>query len=427
MNDLLPSDTPYWHRFEATARRLMATYGFAEIRTPILEKTELFARSIGAVTDIVEKEMYTFEDRNGESVTLRPECTASCVRAGIEHGLFKSGPCRLWYTGPMFRHERPQKGRYRQFFQLGAEIFGIPGAHADAELILLTARFLNELGLDDVQLELNSLGTPSSRAAHKDVLVAYFRDHQEQLDEDSLRRLETNPLRILDTKNPKMQDLVETAPKLSEHLDEESAQHFDELRAILDRTGIAYVLNPRLVRGLDYYTKTVFEWTTQRLGAQGTVCGGGRYDGLVPQIGGPPTPGVGFSMGIERLVELMRDAKEPLAEQAPDAFLAAVGDNSAPAALALSEQLRDALPTLTLLVDAGEGSFRAKMKRANRSGANLALLLGADELASEQITVKTLRRTSEQCTISWGELPAHITSELERAADASPRDATHGG
>ena len=412
MNDLLPEQASYWHHFEEHARTLMRQYGYHEIRTPILEKTELFARSIGEVTDIVEKEMYTFEDRNGDSLTLRPECTASCVRAGIEHGLFHNRTSRLWYLGPMFRHERPQKGRYRQFFQLGAEVFGIPGPEADAELILLTARFLRLLGITDIQLELNSLGTARAREVHREYLVAYLRAHESELDEDSVRRMGTNPLRILDSKNPSLQALVEAAPKLADHLDEESALHFQQLCAILERVGLDYVINPRLVRGLDYYTKTVFEWTTDRLGAQGTVCGGGRYDGLVEKIGGTPTAGVGFSMGIERVIELLKDGGAQRPNPAPRVYLVAVGDGTAPAALAIAETLRDTIADLDMIVDAGAGSFRAKLKRADRSGAQIALILGDNELTNQQMLLKPLRSGSGQFAVGWTELANAVQRTL---------------
>lgn len=408
MNDLLPEQASHWQWFEGTARELLAQYGYKEIRTPILEKTELFARSIGEVTDIVEKEMYTFEDRNGESLTLRPENTASCVRAAIEHGFLHNRTARLWYIGPMFRHERPQKGRYRQFHQLGAEVFGIAGPEADAELILMTARFFERLGLTDIQLELNSLGTPSSRAAHREQLVRYLQAHEPDLDDDSRRRLNTNPLRVLDSKNPALQSLIEAAPKLSDYLDDESQTHFTALRGILDRAGLHYALNHRLVRGLDYYTKTVFEWTTDQLGAQGTVCGGGRYDGLVAQIGGATTPGVGFSMGIERLVELLQVNEIAPPERTPEVYLIAAGDGTQPAAMALSEQLRDHCPGLRMSLDIGDGGFRAKLRRADRSGATYALILGADELNAETMIIKPLRESSDQVAVPWAELGAAL-------------------
>ncbi|HIX60858.1 MAG TPA: histidine--tRNA ligase, partial [Candidatus Halomonas stercoripullorum] len=306
MNDLLPDQSALWQYFEATVQALTRRYGYAEIRTPIVEQTTLFARSIGEVTDIVEKEMYTFEDRNGDSLTLRPEGTASCVRAAMEHGLLHNQTQRLWYQGPMFRHERPQKGRYRQFHQVGVEAFGLEGPDIDAEVILLSARLWQELGLSEhVTLELNSLGSNAARAAYRDTLVAYFEQHRDQLDEDSLRRLGSNPLRILDSKNPAMAAMLADAPKLMDHLDAESREHFEQLTALLEAAGIDYVINPRLVRGLDYYCRTVFEWTTTALGSQGTVCAGGRYDGLVEQLGGKPTPAVGFAMGIERLILLL--------------------------------------------------------------------------------------------------------------------------
>ena len=412
MNDLLPEQAGYWQWFEQSARELLSEYGYREIRTPIVEKTELFARSIGEVTDIVEKEMYTFEDRNGDSLTLRPENTASCVRAGIEHGFLHNRVSRLWYMGPMFRHERPQKGRYRQFHQLGAEVFGVAGADADAELILMTARFLGRLGLTDIQLELNSLGTPESRAAHREQLVAYLYAHESDLDDDSRRRLDTNPLRVLDSKNPVMQPLIERAPRLNDYLDPESREHFAALCEILDRAGISYMLNHRLVRGLDYYTKTVFEWTTNQLGAQGTVCGGGRYDGLVSQIGGPATPGVGFSMGIERLVELLIVNNHEAPEDSRDVYLIASGSGTQAAALALSEKLRDDCPGLKMHLDVGDGGFRAKMRRADRSGAVFALILGADELSAETIIIKPLRERSEQVAVPWNALRAELAQRL---------------
>ena len=407
MNDLLPEVMPHWHFFEQEARRLLRAYGYAEIRTPIVEKTELFARSIGEVTDIVEKEMYTFADRNGDSLTLRPENTASCVRAAIQNGLL-SQLHRLWYIGPMFRHERPQRGRYRQFHQLGAEIFGTSDPSADAELIALNARMWRTLGITDVTLELNSLGTPASRQVHRALLIEYLRDHSGELDEDATRRLESNPLRVLDSKNPAMQALIEAAPKLADHLDDDSRDHFDALLEMLGQAGIEYVLNPRLVRGLDYYTKTVFEWTTNALGAQGTVCGGGRYDGLVSQIGGKDTPGVGFSMGIERLVELMIQQGQPGLDESPQVFLAAVGELPRRAALAMAEKLRDAHPALAMVVDADAGKFRAKLRRADRSGATVAILIGEDELAAGQATVKYLRSDAEQITVAFDDLAGHL-------------------
>ncbi len=412
MNDILPGETPRWQAVEAVFRRLMAAYGYGEIRLPIVEKTELFKRSIGEVTDIVEKEMYTFEDRNGDSLTLRPEGTAGCVRAGIQHGLLHNQVQRLWYLGPMFRHERPQKGRYRQFHQLGVEVFGLPGPDIDAELILMTARLWRELGMDhEVHLEINSLGSSEARRAYRDRLVAYLEAHEAELDEDSRRRLHINPLRVLDSKNPAMQDLIEAAPKLMDHLDAESREHFEALCARLDAAGIAYRVNPRLVRGLDYYTRTVFEWVTDRLGAQGTVCAGGRYDGLVAQLGGRPTPAVGFALGLERLVALL-EARELPDTTTPHAYLLLAGEAAEQAGPLLAEKLRDALPQLRLLVHAGGGSFKSQMKKADRSGARLALILGEDEMLAGNIAIKDLRGTGEQQHVKQDELADRLTQML---------------
>ncbi len=412
MNDILPGETPRWQAVEAVFRRLMAAYGYGEIRLPIVEKTELFKRSIGEVTDIVEKEMYTFEDRNGDSLTLRPEGTAGCVRAGIQHGLLHNQVQRLWYLGPMFRHERPQKGRYRQFHQLGVEVFGLPGPDIDAELILMTARLWRELGMDhEVHLEINSLGSSEARRAYRDRLVAYLEAHEAELDEDSRRRLHINPLRVLDSKNPAMQDLIEAAPKLIDHLDAESREHFEALCARLDAAGIAYRVNPRLVRGLDYYTRTVFEWVTDRLGAQGTVCAGGRYDGLVAQLGGRPTPAVGFALGLERLVALL-EARELPDTTTPHAYLLLAGEAAEQAGPLLAEKLRDALPQLRLLVHAGGGSFKSQMKKADRSGARLALILGEDEMLAGNIAIKDLRGTGEQQHVKQDELADRLTQML---------------
>jgi histidyl-tRNA synthetase len=413
MNDILPDETPTWQYLEETARRLLAAYGYSEIRLPVVEKTELFKRSIGEVTDIVEKEMYTFEDRNGDSLTLRPEGTAGCVRAAIENGLLHNQVHRLWYTGPMFRHERPQKGRYRQFRQIGVEVFGLEGPDIDAELILMTARFWQRLGLSDaVTLQINSLGSPESRTAYREELVAYFSRHQDQLDEDSQRRLHTNPLRILDTKNPDMGELVAGAPKLVEHLDEESRLHFEELRAILDEAGVSYEVNPCLVRGLDYYTKTVFEWVTDRLGAQGTVCAGGRFDGLVEQLGGKPTRAAGFAMGLERLTALLDEATVPVERYLPQAYLVRVGEAVQRPGQVLAEKLRDRLPELRLQMHCGGGSFKSQMKKADRSGARLALLLGEQEVQDGTIAVKFLREEREQEAMDQEALPEFLAGYL---------------
>ncbi|SDO52583.1 histidyl-tRNA synthetase [Halomonas shengliensis] len=399
MNDLLPEQSPLWQYFEGRVRTLMARYGYAEIRTPIVEQTALFARSIGEVTDIVEKEMYTFEDRNGDSLTLRPEGTASCVRAAMEHGLLHNQTQRLWYQGPMFRHERPQKGRYRQFHQVGVESFGLEGPDIDAEVILLSARLWRELGLmEHVTLELNSLGSAEARAAYRERLVAYFEQHREVLDEDSRRRLTSNPLRILDSKNPEMAEMLAGAPRLLDHLDDASREHFETLCGLLDAAGIDYVINPRLVRGLDYYGRTVFEWTTTALGSQGTVCAGGRYDGLVEQLGGKPTPAVGFAMGIERLV-LLLETLELIPDAARgelDLYVLPMDDAATGAALQMAERLRGELPGLRAQLHCGGGSFKSRMKKADRSGARLALLLGEDELAEASATLKFLREERDQ-------------------------------
>ncbi|RFA30549.1 histidine--tRNA ligase [Alkalilimnicola ehrlichii] len=400
--DVLPQQTPIWRHLEETVRAVLAGYGYQEIRLPILERTELFARSIGEVTDIVEKEMYTFEDRNGESVTLRPEGTAGCVRAGIQHGLLHNQQPRIWYMGPMFRYERPQKGRLRQFHQIGAEAYGQAGPDIDAEMILMTARLLRRLGLDDVELQLNSLGSNECRKAYRDLLVAYFREHYDTLDEDSRRRLETNPLRILDSKNPDMQALIEGAPKLLEHLDEASKAHLDGVREILDAAGMSYTVNSRLVRGLDYYSRTVFEWVSDRLGAQGTVLAGGRYDSLVEQVGGRDTPAIGFAMGLERLVALLEERDLTSVAEAPHAYLVELGQTVA--AHRLAERLRDAIPELRLVVNSGGGSIKSQFKRADRSGAQFALVLAEAEVAEGTVTVKDLRGTGEQRTLPQAEL-----------------------
>lgn len=409
MNDILPAQTPVWRYLESTFAELLASYGYSEIRLPLLEFTELFARGIGEGTDVVDKEMYTFADRNNESLTLRPEGTAGCVRAVLEHGLVGGGQVqKLWYTGPMFRYEKPQKGRYRQFHQIGVEVFNQPGPDSDAELIILTARLWQRLGLGDaVRLELNSLGSTEARAAYREALVVYLQARFEQLDEDSQRRLTTNPLRILDSKNSQTQALLVDAPTLLEFLDDDSRCHLDGLRARLDAAGVAYQINPRLVRGLDYYGRTVFEWITDRLGAQGTVCAGGRYDGLVSQFGGKPTPGVGFAMGVERLVLLLEtlDLVPDSVVQPPQVFLCAFGPAAEVSGVQLAEQLRDAVPGLGLWVNAGGGSFKSQLKKADKSGAAYALILGEDELAQRRVSCKPLREASKQLSLSWDELP----------------------
>lgn len=418
MNDLLPDQSPVWQYFESQVQALMKRYGYDEIRTPIVEQTALFSRSIGEVTDIVEKEMYTFEDRNGDSLTLRPEGTASTVRAAMEHGLLHNQTQRLWYQGPMFRHERPQKGRYRQFHQVGVETYGLDGPDIDAEVILLSARLWKQLGLfEHVTLELNSLGSNEARAAYRDLLVSYFEQHHELLDEDSRRRLTSNPLRILDSKNPDMAEMLAGAPRLMDHLDAESREHFEALTARLDTAGIDYVINPRLVRGLDYYCRTVFEWTTNALGSQGTVCAGGRYDGLVEQLGGKPTPAVGFAMGIERLILLLETLDiVPAEARAPlDVYVLGMDESADGAAMALAEHLRDDLPELNVQLHCGGGSFKSRIKKADRSGARIALLLGESELASSQVAIKFLRDDREQCLVAQSTLATTLDSLLSTA------------
>ena len=404
MNDILPTVTPHWQFIENIFRQLMLAYGYGEIRLPIVEKTELFKRSIGEVTDIVEKEMYTFEDRNGDSLTLRPEGTAGCVRACIENGMLHNQTQRLWYVGPMFRHERPQKGRYRQFHQLGVEVFGFAGPDIDAELIMLSARLLKQLGLSDlVSLEINTLGVSEERQAHRQELVAYLEQHLEQLDDDSKRRLHSNPLRILDTKNPAMQSLVEQAPKLFDFLGDESRGHFQGVCDYLQSVGIDYQVNHRLVRGLDYYSKTVFEWVTDHLGAQGTVCAGGRFDALIEQLGSKPSPAAGFAVGIERMVALLEELSDTNV-QGPHAYLLLAGASAEARGLSLAEGLRERITGLQLLVNCGGGSFKSQMKRADKSAARLALILGEDEVQQQTITIKDLREDRPQQTVPQQEI-----------------------
>jgi len=415
MNDILPAQSPVWQYLEGTVKDLLAGYGYDEIRMPIVEQTALFKRSIGEVTDIVEKEMYTFEDRNGDSLTLRPEGTASCVRACEEHGLLYNQTQRLWYTGPMFRHERPQKGRYRQFYQIGVETFGIPTADIDAELILMTARLWAQLGLSDaVTLQLNTLGSNEARARYRDALVDYLSARKDQLDEDSQRRLETNPLRVLDSKDPATQALLSDAPELHDYLDDESREDFAMLRSILDASGVKYEINQRLVRGLDYYCKTVFEWVTDKLGSQGTVCAGGRYDGLVEQLGGKATPAVGFAMGVERLILLLETLEVIPAEvmQTVDLYVCGMGDGAAQASLLLSDKIRAEQPWLRVQTHCGGGSFKSQMKKADKSGALYALLLGESEIEAGQVTVKDLRGGTEQQTIDQATLVQWLTDNL---------------
>lgn len=413
MNDYLPEETALWQRIEGTLKQVLGSYGYSEIRLPIVEQTPLFKRAIGEVTDVVEKEMYTFEDRNGESLTLRPEGTAGCVRAGIEHGLLYNQEQRLWYIGPMFRYERPQKGRYRQFHQLGAEVFGLQGPDIDAELILLTARWWKALGIaEHVKLELNSIGSLEARANYRDALVAFLEQHVDVLDEDCKRRMYSNPLRVLDSKNPEVQALLNDAPRLSEYLDEESRAHFAGLCELLAQAGIPYTVNERLVRGLDYYNRTVFEWVTTSLGAQGTVCAGGRYDGLVEQLGGRATPAVGFAMGLERLVLLVQAVNpEFKAPSAIDVYVISSGAGTQSAAMQLAEQVRDAAPQLKLMTNYGGGNFKKQITRADKWGARIALILGESEVAAQQVVVKDLR-SGEQETLAQGEVAARLALML---------------
>lgn len=409
MNDILPQAIPLWQHVEGVMRQLLATYGYQEIRLPIVEDTALFKRSIGEVTDIVEKEMYTFLDRNGDSLTLRPEGTAGCLRACIEHGLLYHQSQRLWYSGPMFRHERPQKGRYRQFYQVGVECLGFESPDVDAELILLTARLWAQLGLTaSLELQINSLGVSAEREAYRQALVTYFSAHFESLDADSQRRLTTNPLRILDSKNPAMQALIQDAPHLTDYLGETSRAHFERLKTILTRAQVPFTVNPRLVRGLDYYNHTAFEWVTTQLGAQGTVCGGGRFDTLVEQLGGPQAPGVGFAMGMERAVALIEEAGTFVAPPTLDAYFVFQGDEAALASLLLAEQLRSNLPQLRLLREGSGGKLTNQLKRADKSGAALALILGEQECLEQNITVKFLREEQPQIKIPQQELIAFL-------------------
>ncbi|EFE95866.1 histidine--tRNA ligase [Serratia odorifera] len=413
MNDYLPEDTALWQRIEGTLKQVLGSYGYSEIRLPIVEQTPLFKRAIGEVTDVVEKEMYTFDDRNGESLTLRPEGTAGCVRAGIEHGLLYNQEQRLWYIGPMFRYERPQKGRYRQFHQLGAEVFGLQGPDVDAELILLTARWWKALGIaEHVKLELNSIGSLEARANYRDALVAFLEQHVELLDDDCKRRMYSNPLRVLDSKNPQVQALLNDAPRLSEYLDADSKAHFDGLCELLTLAGIPYTINERLVRGLDYYNRTVFEWVTSSLGAQGTVCAGGRYDGLVEQLGGRATPAVGFAMGLERLVLLVQAVNPDFKAPATiDIYVISSGAGTQSAAMRLAEAVRDAAPQLKLMTNYGGGNFKKQITRADKWGARVALILGENEVAAQQVVVKDLR-SGEQETLAQSELAARLALML---------------
>ncbi len=412
MNDVLPEQIGAWQFLEDTVRELLAEYGYAEIRVPVVEHTDLFKRAIGEFTDVVEKEMYTFSDQGGDSLTLRPEATAGVMRALISNGMLRGARHKLWCTGPMFRHERPQKGRYRQFYQVDVEAVGFPGPDVDVELIAMTARMWRRLGVERVQLNINSLGTPESRRVYREKLVAYFRGHEARLDADSKRRLEGNPLRILDSKNPEMQDIITGAPLLTDHLDPESRDHFDTVCSALRDIGVPFQVNPRLVRGLDYYTRTVFEWITDALGAQDAVCSGGRYDGLIAQLGGEATPGIGFAMGVERAVELLIQAQRVPPAAAADVYVVVSGTRAAAAGPGIVERLRDALPGRRFELNLGGGNFKTQFRRADRSGAALALIIGDDELARGVVGVKPLRQEAGQTECPIAELAAGVKTAL---------------
>ncbi|MGK2959945.1 MAG: histidine--tRNA ligase [Candidatus Malihini olakiniferum] len=414
MNDYLPAETALWQRIEDSLKKVLRSYGYSEIRLPIVEQTPLFKRAIGKVTDVVEKEMYTFKDRNGDSLSLRPEGTAGCVRAGIEHGILYNQEQRLWYIGPMFRHERPQRGRYRQFYQLGCEVFGLQGPDIDAELILLSARWWRELGIaKHVALELNSIGSLEARARYREVLIAFLEQHKDQLDEDCLRRMYTNPLRVLDSKNVQAQALLNDAPVLTDYLDDESRQHFEQLGELLTHAGIPFTINPHLVRGLDYYNRTVFEWVMTSLNLQGTLCAGGRYDGMVEQLDGHATPAAGFAMGLERLVLLVQSVNPDFtALPGVDVYLTSSGVITQSAAIQLAETLRDALPELKLMTNYGGGSFKKQFARADKCGARIALVLGENEVASGQVIVKNLS-SGEQNSLAQADVAARLATLLD--------------
>jgi len=413
MNDCSPTESPLWQWIEGQVRQILSSYGYSEVRMPIVESTPLFARAIGEVTDVVSKEMYTFWD-NDEQLTLRPEGTAGCVRAAIEHGWIYNNEQRLWYMGPMFRHERPQKGRYRQFHQAGVEVFGIATPEIDAELIILTTRLWKALGIDQhVSLQLNSIGSLEARANYRSALVAFLENHQDLMSEEEKERLVKNPLRILDTKNQALQDVLDGAPKLLDYLDDESREHFAQLCGLLDAVGIRYEINPKLVRGLDYYNKTVFEWVTSALGAQGTVCGGGRYDGLVEQLGGHATSGVGFAMGLERLVLLVQEVNKSIpVKSAVDIYVVYQGEGTTLAAFQLAEKLRSELPHLSTMLHCSGGNFKKQFKRADKSGATLALVLGESEVQNNQVVVKHLLGAAEQQTIDVSNLIEHVKAQF---------------
>ncbi len=416
MNDILPAVSATWRHLEQVLQEIVGSYGYDEIRLPILEYTDLFRRSIGEVTDIVEKEMYTFEDRNGESLTMRPEATASVVRAGITNGLLHNQRQKLWTSGPMFRYEKPQKGRYRQFHQFNVEALGYAGPDIDAELIIMSARMWRRLGISKLSLELNSLGMPDARRRYRDTLVEYFSDVKSELDQDSIRRLERNPLRILDSKNASMQGIIDRAPVMLDYLDSESAEHFEELRELLDVAGIGYRLNPRLVRGLDYYNRTVFEWVTDALGSQGAVCSGGRYDGLVEKLGGRPTPAVGWAMGIERFVALFEACGGKPPDVGADVYVVAVGEGTLQRAVRLAEQLRDAVAGIRVELNLGGGSFKSQMKRADSSNAEYALILGERELSEGRVGLKPMRTRDEQTSVGLDEVASILAGKLSSAA-----------
>ncbi|CAM4059713.1 histidine--tRNA ligase [Vibrio neonatus] len=404
MNDCLPTQSPLWQKLESTVKRVVSAYGYNEVRMPIVEMTNLFSRAIGEVTDVVEKEMYTFEDRNGDSLSLRPEGTAGCVRSGIENGLLYNQEQRLWYMGPMFRHERPQKGRYRQFHQCGVEVFGLDGPDVDAELIMMTARLWRELGIDKhVRLELNSIGSLEARANYRTALIEYLEQHIDVLDDDCKRRMYTNPLRVLDSKNADVQAILGEAPRLADYLDPESKAHFAGLCELLDAAGIEYQVNQRLVRGLDYYNRTVFEWITESLGSQGTVCGGGRYDGLVEQLGGKPTKAVGFAMGLERLVLMLETLELADVRRSVDAYVVTAGEGTMLAGMKLAEELREQLPELRVMNHFGGGNFKKQFKRADKVGAAVALVLGENEVSENNVVIKDLIG-GEQITIAQADL-----------------------
>nr|WP_265575843.1 histidine--tRNA ligase [Vibrio cyclitrophicus] len=410
MNDCLPTQSPLWQKVESAVKNVVSAYGYNEVRMPIVEETNLFSRAVGEETDVVSKEMYTFDDRNGDSLTLRPEGTAGCVRSCIQNSLINRDEQRLWYMGPMFRHERPQKGRYRQFHQCGVEVFGLDGPDVDAELIMMTARLWRELGIDKhVRLELNSIGSQEDRVSYRTALVAFLEQHIDVLDDDCKRRMHTNPLRVLDTKNPDVQAILGDAPRLSEYLGEESKQHFAGLCELLDAVGIEYQVNERLVRGLDYYNRTVFEWITDSLGAQGTVCGGGRYDGLVEQLGGKATNAVGFAMGLERLVLMMETLELTEVRRSVDVYMVAAGEGTMIAGMQLANQLRDTVEGVRVMNHFGGGNFKKQFKRADKVGAVVALVLGENEVADNTVVLKDLVG-GEQETVSQAEVAEKVAA-----------------